>query len=402
MVTHPPGLNRARRWSGLAHDPALRRALAYALGLRLALGLWAWLSLWFRPDRKDAALGSVYDAHTAYGALLGPWQHFDALIYERLAVLGYRPQTTDAAFFPLYPGLIRAAVGPFDDNVWALPIAALALSTLAAAVAFFLLDRLVSDDVGADVGARTVAYTALAPTSFFLVAVYPESLFLALSVASVLAARRRRFWASSLLAAAAAVCRPQGIFLVAPLVVEIGADWWRQRAAGGRSWRPAYLSWLVPVVVLAGFLAAVARATGVSEFEAESRGWGVVAATPWGALADATRFVLSGAPAAGQLNVLAGYGLVVATVLAVRRLPAAYVAYLAVSAMGLLTHEITAFPAGGPLKSTDRFVLAVFPLFVLLALGTRRHPWLHRGLLALFGLLLVVQFDHFVHDDFVG
>lgn len=399
VVVPPPTVSALSR---LWRNGALRRAILIAVGMRVGLGVLAWVDLLVRPDRKDAALGAWYDAHHLYGALLGPWQHFDALIYERLAAIGYQPHSTDPAFFPLYPGLIRLAVGPWSHDIWALPIAGLVLSTIAFALALWWLDGLVSRDLGGAVATRTILYLCLAPTSFYLVAIYPESLFLALVVGTFLAARRRRFLLAGLLATGASLARPQGIVLIVPLAVEA---WQDRRARPGRwcGWRSEHLAAVaLPIVGWVGFEIAVTVATGVSEFEAEARGWGVVGVPPWRALWDATRFAVSGAKSAGQLNVVAAMALLVGVAVAVRRLPWSYVAYTAASAVGLLTHEITAFPAGGPLKSTDRFVLAIFPLFAIAAVLTRGHRQVHRAIVVLSGILFLVEFDHFIHNDFVA
>ena len=56
-----------------------------------------------------------------------------------------------------------------------------------------------------------VLVTALAPMSFFLSAVYSESLYLALSVGLFYAARRGRFLTAGLLAALAAATRSAGV-----------------------------------------------------------------------------------------------------------------------------------------------------------------------------------------------
>src|SRR5687767_8468695 len=66
----------------------------------------------------------------------------------------------------------------------------------------------------------TVLLVALFPTGFFLLAPYPEALFLALTVASLYLARQGRWWLAGLAGLLAALTRFQGAFLALPLAYE--------------------------------------------------------------------------------------------------------------------------------------------------------------------------------------
>jgi hypothetical protein len=88
------------------------------------------------------------------------------------------------------------------------------------------------------------------PASFFLNAVYSESLFLFLSLSMVFFALRRNFFLAGICAALASATRIAGVFLFVPLVVEfIQANGWRSLFAR-RAWPLA----LAPAGALAFFV----------------------------------------------------------------------------------------------------------------------------------------------------
>ena len=85
------------------------------------------------------------------------------------------------AFFPLYP-LLVGGVGRFLAGHYLL--AGVLVSLAASRGAFVLLYRLALPRLGADGARRAVLYLALFPTALFLGAVYSESLFLLLALAT--------------------------------------------------------------------------------------------------------------------------------------------------------------------------------------------------------------------------
>ena len=128
--------------------------------------------------RRTAALGD---------ALLAPFARWDTTWFVAIAQDGYGDGAREA-FFPLYP-LLLAVGGTVTGGETVL--AGIVLSTAFAAVALTVLHRLVALDYGATVARGAVLATAFMPMSFFLSAVYSESLFLMLSVGAVYAARTR-------------------------------------------------------------------------------------------------------------------------------------------------------------------------------------------------------------------
>lgn len=147
------------------------------------------------------------------------WNHYDSGFYVDIAGDGYWGAKTlhsmsNWVFFPLYPLLMRFFALPFGANGDALRIAGIFVSNSAAVIAAVYLYKLTTKELGRKPAARAVLYLALFPMSFFLSAVYTESLFLALTISCIYYARLHRWWLAGLLGGLAALTRLQGALLL--------------------------------------------------------------------------------------------------------------------------------------------------------------------------------------------
>ena len=112
-------------------------------------------------------------------------------------------------------------------------LAGVLISLAAGSAAFVLLYRLTSLRLGEEAARRTVLFLAVAPTSLFFGAVYSESLFLLLAVATFLLAERGRFWEAGAAAGLALLTRSAGVALLPALVVLAWRAPDRRRALAG-------------------------------------------------------------------------------------------------------------------------------------------------------------------------
>ena len=172
----------------------LARAVAAAVGSRIlifaaaffAVGLIGYQKLpigWRFPARAEVFRGSL-------GHLLNPWAHWDGVWYIKIATTGYADGDGSTAFFPLYPMLLRWLGVLFRGNFVSTGIV---ISLVCYAGCVWLLYRLAKEDFDDGVASRAVVYLAIGPLSFFLQAVYTESLFLFLSLACFVCAREGRW-----------------------------------------------------------------------------------------------------------------------------------------------------------------------------------------------------------------
>ena len=160
------------------------------------------------------------------------WSHWDGEHYVALAAEGYLqpPDNISPAFFPMYPFLIRSFAELFGGPISqpSLSLWGVLISLLALPFALYFVYRIAEDGWGTRVAQGTVLALAFFPTSFFLNAVYTESLFLALSAGSLWAVRvRKDLLLACALAAFATATRNVGVFLIVPLAYE-----WLKGGAG--------------------------------------------------------------------------------------------------------------------------------------------------------------------------
>jgi hypothetical protein len=337
--------------------------------------------------------------------LAAPLGRWDSVWYLAIAGSGYGDGAREA-FFPLYPLLVRVAGTPLGS---ALVGGALA-STALLGVALVVLHRLVALDHDRAVARNAVLVTALFPMSFFFSAVYSESLFLALSVGAVYAARRERLAWAGALGGLAAMTRSAGVVLLVPLALVYLWDVGRPSLRARRPLRADVL-WLglVPLGLAAycAFLA-LQGLDALAPFHAQEV-WFRSFAGPFGGVWDGAvaavqgaRQLLSGArepvffkAAGGDPLVVARHNIelfawlvlgAVAVAGALRRLPAAYGAYL-LAALALPL----SYPVGPqPLMSLPRFLAVLFPLAIWLALWMTGRVWRERLVVAAFAAALAV------------
>jgi hypothetical protein len=145
-------------------------------------------------------------------ALVAPLARWDSTWYLTIAEHWYAGVKRRMAFFPLYPALMRVVGFVVRSDL----VAGVLISLVAFWVALVLLHRLAALDFGDEVARVAVMLVAFCPMAFFLSAVYTESLFLALSVGCVYAARRERWALAGVLGFLAALSRNGGVLLLLP------------------------------------------------------------------------------------------------------------------------------------------------------------------------------------------
>ncbi|MEY2535073.1 MAG: hypothetical protein QOF29_2983, partial [bacterium] len=208
------------------------RLLVWVTGAA-AFALWG---LSHRADSFDPG-GVTHPFGAAGDALAAPLARWDSVWYLAIANDGYpADDPRRAAFFPLYPLLVRAAGVVVGEPI----VAGVLVSLGCFAVALVLLHRLTELELGRPAARATVWALALFPGAVFFSAVYSEALFLALSVGSVYAARTGRWGWAGALGALGAATRSAGVLLVVPLALlwlaRVDADGARPRRLRDAAW----------------------------------------------------------------------------------------------------------------------------------------------------------------------
>jgi hypothetical protein len=328
----------------------------------------------------------------SYGAALHKWVIQDGAFYRGIAQNGYAaPWQTN--FWPLFP-LLGRALGPVFGGDYGLSL--LAVANLAFFGALVALRKLAERELGAEAAYRSVLYLAVFPTALYTFAPYTESLFLCLAIISFALARERRWWLAGLVGGLSAVTRSSGVLLLAPFAIEFFLAW----RAGKARWYRALASLLIPAGVAAYSLYLTLRFHDPVAFShAKNADWRHSLTLPWqipgqilGGLAQlggssqvtAVHFVL---------NLGATLAFVALLVVIWRRLPLSYAVYaLAVFVYLLMFTSSTATLA---VTGNGRYMLMIFPAFMVLgAWGERR--WLHHALLIAMLPLLAIFTAHYL------
>lgn len=333
--------------------------------------------------------GLHYSAST--NPLLAVWGRWDAEHYIGIASNGY--SGTEPAFFPFYPMLIRF-VGAFTGSHL---IAGLLISNAASFFALLYLYKLVEHEYNRHVAQRATFYIAIFPTAIFFSAVYSESLFLFLTVASFYYMRERHWITAGVFGFFAAMTRSEGILLAAPFAIE----WFVAARETGREffryWVDMIVRPLAGITLIPLGLACYMGYLWVLQgdpllFSHVQKHWGRELAPPWVSVINAVhKIVYSHAQQTinTQVQELAFTALMIAVLLiGIRRLRLSYTVYMALS---ILIPMSTA-----SLMSMPRFALVLFPMFTLFALWGAR-PAINNAYVAfslpLLGLFTVLFAD---------
>jgi hypothetical protein len=383
----------------------------------------------YEPDfgPRSGAYGVVLDPLSGLSHwIVEPFRNWDGTWYRLVATDGYNTSMdATAAFWPLYPWLMD---GGSRITGWSPETVGFLISNVAFYFGLAFLFRLVALDFDVSVAQRTLWAVALFPAAFFFNAVYTESLFFLLVVAALYMARKDDWWLAGGIGLLAALTRSAGVMLLAPfgILVIQQFGWnplrWLTRAPS------AALPALGPVI-----FGIVLQRHGLNftSWAEEQWQWNRFSATPWrtfdctlnGCTAD-VRFISGQTGESyvhpvdwgwfGQLMGNLNWTFItssefrfrfgeshvlelVVTVLAIllvliglRMVPL----YCSAFVIPALVVPLLTPSSVNPLMSMPRFVLPLFPLFVVavLLVRNRRVSWVLVSLSSLLLVILTMQF----------
>ena len=298
------------------------------------------------------------------GLIAGVFTQWDGLWYMEIVRGGYPrfipPEVTyfqreaRAAFFPLFPLVVRAAdrVLPAGDT-----LAALGVNFVLSVVAVVLVGILARRLFDVQVAERAMVLFAVFPGSFVLSFAYAEALLIVLAAACLWFLVDERWLFAGVTAALATATRPNGIALVAACAVACAIAIYRRRD---------WLSLVAPLLAPIGFVSFqlfLAGHTGESWpwFRVQREAWRE--GTSFGATAVSNTLSFFTHPLASPTDALTAASLFALLgglwCLWRCRLPWPIVAYIAVVvALMLLPATVTARP---------RFLYTAFPLLISVA-----------------------------------
>jgi hypothetical protein len=376
------------------------------IAARIGITLLALLATMMIPAIAPQGTANWYNApggpvlNPLVDSIGGVWTRWDGQWYLKIAAEGYRADDGSSAFFPLYPWIVSIMGWLAGERfIWA----GIVLSSLFFLAALVLLHRLVRLDFHHEDAGRTVFYLAAFPMAFFFWAVYSESLFLFLSVAALLAMRTQKWWWAALAISLAIWTRTTGLLLLLPFAWELWRAYNPPLPKDPRAIPPAPPSkWALPALALplAALLLFVLWSwivfhDALAPLSAQAD-WNRHISWPWqtiaGAWNTATQAGLQFQPENQSWTYLGAFVFaVVVGALAVRWLKPSYSIYLWA---GIIFPLFSATPHN-PLLSYPRFLVVLFPAFIVLALmGRNRYAhqiitWTSLLLLALYTIRFV-------------
>jgi hypothetical protein len=363
------------------------------LGTRLLLLAGTYLSYILFPVPPHLYPNTGVDI----AGLLNSWDRWDGQRYVHVAQYGYQ-NIYDTPFFPLFPLLIKGLALLFGNQGYV--AAGMLISNAALLGALFVLYQLAADTLGERAGRRALLYLVIFPTALFFFAAYNESLFLLLTCSSFLALRRQKWWLAGVLGLLAALTRTAGVMLALPFLYEA----WMSRtlpdpsAPPPRPWRqfqqlfPAILPIvLLPLGTLAYCGFCWLNFGDPFSFAVAQIHWGRATTWPWNGPLYALIELFSVQPFGSfieahlLLDMAATCGFIALTVLCWRLLRPGYALWMTLLVLYMLISP--ALSQHDMLQSTQRFVLEMFPGFLVLAALGLRHPRLHTACMLAFPFL---------------
>lgn len=268
-----------------------------------------------------------------------------------IAQSGYR-EKFQYAFFPLYPLLIKV-LGSILDNYL---LAAIAISLGSTYFGLQLLYKLIKVDLGKQIAQKTIFILLIFPTSFFFLTAYSEGLFFFLSVAAFYFLRQRNFLMATTFASLASLTRFAGISVSIALIVYV-------QVTGGFNRKNCFVIF-APAGLLLYCVYLFYQTGDPLYFIAAENHWQRKLSLPglsfWEGIKSITSVGINSANFTVLLDLIfasLGLGLGIRTL---RFLPVEYSIYTLFSILlPLFSSTLTSIP---------RFLLPIFPIFIIIAL----------------------------------
>lgn len=341
--------------------------------------------------------------YVPFRALPEAWHHWDTGYYMVIAKFGYQ-QPYQTAFFPLY-GLLECALLPITHNPL---VAGLLISDVAGFFLLIVLYQLIREDFNEERANSTVLYLSLFPTAFFLAAGYNEALFLCLAVLSFYNMRHGQWWLAGLFGFFASLTRSAGIFLLFPFCYE----YLRQHEFNIKRIRFDVVSGgLIAAGIGVYALYCYYRFHDLLAFSHAQAHWNHLFEPPWyGIIGSITAINESGGLIGFQairnlLDLVPDLMMLVLIVLIFvgpLKFPRSLWSYGIYAAVVYVFLQL--FPVGGtglfPLQSVGRYLLELFPAFIILA-AFSKYRMFNINYLVISGALLFFLLTQFLTGHWV-
>lgn len=275
-----------------------------------------------------------------------------------------RTSYSNIAFFPLYPDLVKSLgwLGLHLPDGFYILVGVL-LSNLLFLVSAILLYRLIIVHLGfeEETARRTLGLWFVFPTAFVFSSFYPESLFVFLALAGFAFALDEKWLPAAICAALGMLTRSQGVVLL----IALGWLYMEKRGWQLREIR-ASIAWfgLAPAVLLLHFYYLYLKTGHVLAIFDAMAAWGRrqdIFVTPWMNLTGPSLDVF-------KIDLVLGILFIACSIYLIWKWP--------LRAFGIFALFMCLMPLStGLLVSLSRYLVVIFPVFILLGNRLRRVEW---------------------------
>ncbi len=161
----------------------------------------------------ESVSGFFADFYTVFGKC-GDTPHYLNIAKNGYAATG--ETANQIVFYPLYPYLLKVFALVFRNYF----VSGVILSNLCLGISGYLMYKLTEVELGVSKAIDGYLLYLVYPFSAFLVGVFTESLFMMLTILSLLCIKKEKWLAAGIVGMLAALSRSQGIALLVPAVYE--------------------------------------------------------------------------------------------------------------------------------------------------------------------------------------
>lgn len=355
--------------------------------------MWSVRQIYPAPLTPDEIFRPYKGVIPEENSFLEVWQRWDTLQYQAIAERGYLAFENALFVPPLYPLLMRFFGNLLGGNTL---LAGLILSNIFGIGAIIAFYKLMLYEFGDEKrGRRATLYLLSFPTAFFIFGAYTESLFLLGAILTLLYLRQEKWLLAGIWGAIAALSRLPGALILAPILYAAWIAWREERNI--RIWIAPALTTLgaaiFPLYTWLGLgLSPLAPLTTQT-----SRFHGGVTVPGWNIYMAIKQISLGIYPITNSFDLFFTLLFIAATIAVLKKMPTLYRVYT-LSFMALYLFRIAAIY---PLLSNSRYVLSLFPVFMLSA-KWGENAWVNRLILYSSWLGLIFLAGQFAIWGWVG
>lgn len=178
----------------------------------------SFLAVLYLPRFSDNFFGGLL-VNYEKAPLFWGWANFDGEHYLSIAQKGYK--SLQQAFFPAYPVLMKIVSSLFGSGFTSFNWAGIVISNVLFFLSLVVFWKVIRLDYSERVAKFVIIALLVFPTSFYFGAVYTESLFLFTSLLTYYLFRKKKYFWSGLVGILMTLTRIYGVFVLAMILVEI-------------------------------------------------------------------------------------------------------------------------------------------------------------------------------------